>query len=515
MEAVRVGDWTLLRRLGEGGMGVVHLAEDDEGRLCALKVLRPHVVGDEEARERLEREVETLGRVRSPLVAEIVDADPWGPVPFVATRYIDGPSLHDRVGEIGPLSGRALRHFAVSLARALAAVHQVGVVHRDVKPSNVVLDGDTPILIDFGLARLGDDTRLTRTGFLLGTPGYLAPEILHGKEPLPPADVHAWAATVAFAGTGRAPFGAGPPLAVMDRVRRGEHDLTGLDPQMRVTVEAALDPDPLRRPTLAALLRVLDKPAREPIAAGRAPLPPEPTRIMRSDNRQLSGFDPDPDPGDDPSAEDPDADEPPLWSAPPPKQRTPFTVHLRRWLLALALLVLVVAAVSAAPIVSAGVLALLVLLLRWGAVTADGHRARREARGRRWHDVPHAVVLTPIDLLVSLPATALLWLTGAAVGGLALLGCAVADAPEVQWLSWCGLGTAVALWLGPGSRRVRRPVRRLTRPLAATAGGWLLAMLVVLGLAGAAAYAVWSGGVEWLPLSEAPWDADWPDLLRP
>ena len=129
-------------------MGVVHLAEGPDGRRVALKVLRPHVVGDEEARDRLAREVKSLSRVRSPRVAEIIDADPWGPIPFVATRYVPGLSLHDHVPQEGPLGGEELRWFARSLAEALQAVHQVGVLHRDVKPSNVLMEGRTPVLID-------------------------------------------------------------------------------------------------------------------------------------------------------------------------------------------------------------------------------------------------------------------------------------------------------------------------------------------------------------------------------
>ena len=209
-------------------MGVVHLAQTLDGRRVALKVLRPHVVGDAEARERLAREVSSLRLVTSPRVAEILDADPHGPTPYVVTRYVPGLSLYHHVAEEGPIAGRDLVHFADSLAEALQAVHSVGVLHRDIKPTNVLMEGRSPVLIDFGLARLADDPRLTQTGFLLGTPGYLAPEILYGEDGTPAADVHAWAATVAFAATGRPPYGRGPAMAVMDRVRRGEHDLSGV-----------------------------------------------------------------------------------------------------------------------------------------------------------------------------------------------------------------------------------------------------------------------------------------------
>ncbi|MBZ5733103.1 serine/threonine protein kinase [Nocardioides sp. TRM66260-LWL] len=249
-----VGDYELLAKLGEGGMGVVHLARRPGGDRVALKVLRPHVVGDDETRARLAREVSSLERIRSRWVAEILDADPWAPIPYIATRYVPGLSLHDHVLEEGPIEGDDLLWFAGCLAEGVGSVHAAGVLHRDVKPSNVLMEGRTPILIDFGLARVADDPRLTHTGFLLGTPGYLAPEILYGDDATAASDVHSWAATVAYAGLARPPFGRGPAMAIMDRVRRGEHDLRGLPDELARLLAAALDPEPERRPTLAQLL---------------------------------------------------------------------------------------------------------------------------------------------------------------------------------------------------------------------------------------------------------------------
>ena len=210
---VFIGNYRVVAKIGEGGMGVVHLAEAPDGSRVALKVLRPHIIGDDEARERLAREVDSLRRVTSPRIAEVLDADPWGDTPYVATRYVPGLSLHQHVRAEGRLKGDDLRHFAAGLAEAVVAVHQVGVLHRDIKPSNVLLEGRSPVLIDFGLARLAEDPRLTHTGWLLGTPGYLAPEILYGEDATTASDVHAWAATVAFAATGRPPFGTGRSTA--------------------------------------------------------------------------------------------------------------------------------------------------------------------------------------------------------------------------------------------------------------------------------------------------------------
>ena len=144
-------------------------------------------------------------------------------------------------------------------------------LHRDIKPSNVLMEGRTPILIDFGLARVTDDPRLTQTGWLLGTPGYLAPEILYGDDATAAADVHAWAATVAYGATGRPPYGRGPSMAIMDRARRGEHDLSGIEGPLAAVLDAALDPDPLARPSLNELLAWLRPLSTQPsLAAGAA-----------------------------------------------------------------------------------------------------------------------------------------------------------------------------------------------------------------------------------------------------
>ncbi|GAA3551272.1 serine/threonine-protein kinase [Nocardioides daeguensis] len=276
-----VGRYALLTKLGEGGMGIVHLAQGPDGQRVALKVLRPQVVGDQEARQRLAREVGSLTRVRSPWVAEMLDADPWAEVPYVVTRYVPGFSLHEHVATDGPVTGRDLHWLAGCLAEGLAAVHAADVLHRDVKPGNVLMEGRTPILIDFGLARVADDVRLTQTGWLLGTPGYLAPEILYGDEATPAADVHAWAATVAYAASGRAPYGRGPAMAVMDRTRRGQHDLAGIESPLAEVLAAALDPEPLERPLLEELLAWLRPlstrpdlpPAAAPGALFAAPAP--------------------------------------------------------------------------------------------------------------------------------------------------------------------------------------------------------------------------------------------------
>src|SRR4051812_5507353 len=256
-------------------MGVVHLAQGPDGARVALKVLRPHIVGDAEARGRLAREVSSLKRITSPRIAEIIDADPHGEVPYVVTRYVPGLSLYHHVAEEGAITGVDLLHFADCLAEALLAVHSVGVLHRDVKPTNVLMEGRSPVLIDFGLARVAEDPRLTQTGWLLGTPGYLAPEILYGDDASPASDVHSWAATVVYAATGRPPYGKGPAMAIMDRVRRGEHDLSGVEEPIRQLLRESFSLDFFERPSVHELRRFLAEARQQAHVAGRPRTPAE------------------------------------------------------------------------------------------------------------------------------------------------------------------------------------------------------------------------------------------------
>src|ERR1700728_1184100 len=249
----RLGPYVLLEKIGEGGMGVVHLARDPQGRSVAVKVLRPAVAGDPDARRRLSREFETMRRVRSPFVAAVIDADVTGEVPYVVTRYVAGPSLDQMVAATGPLRGRALEGLAWGLAEGLAAVHAAGVVHRDLKPANVVIAGGTPGLIDFGIAHAPDVTKITQAGMFMGTPGYLAPEVVEGQPSGPSADVHSWASTVAFAATGRAPFGTGSYETIFYRILSGKPDLAGVPSRLLPMLTAALARDPGTRPSAVQL----------------------------------------------------------------------------------------------------------------------------------------------------------------------------------------------------------------------------------------------------------------------
>jgi serine/threonine protein kinase len=249
----RVGPYRLLRRLGEGGMGVVYLAADAAEQLVAVKVLRPVLAEEGNARRRLAREVETMRRVRSRYVAEVVDADVDCEPPYIVTRYVPGLTLDAIVSESGPLTGAALAKLARGLAQALEAIHAAGVVHRDLKPGNVMIADGEPVVIDFGIAQLPETTRLTMTGMFMGTPGYLAPEVIEGTNSGAAADVHSWGATLAFAATGRPPFGTGAFETIFYRIMHGEPDLDTLPATLRPLVVRSLSRNPFARPSAAEL----------------------------------------------------------------------------------------------------------------------------------------------------------------------------------------------------------------------------------------------------------------------
>ncbi len=250
----KLGPYRLQDRLGEGGMGAVYLARDRERRPVAIKVLHSRVAVEPTARRRLAREVEAMRRVRSPFVAEVIDADVDHKFPYIVTRYVPGETLDDTVRAQGPLTPAALERLASGLAQALMAIHAAGIVHRDLKPGNVMLHNGNPVVIDFGIAQsAGDSTRLTQTGMFMGTPGYLAPEVIEGQPSSAASDVHSWGATMAFAATGRAPFGTGSFENVFYRIVQGQADIGGIPGPLAQLVAATLSRDPRRRPTASWL----------------------------------------------------------------------------------------------------------------------------------------------------------------------------------------------------------------------------------------------------------------------
>ncbi|WP_433191185.1 serine/threonine protein kinase [Actinoallomurus sp. CA-150999] len=253
-----IGRYRVVRRLGRGGMGTVWLAEDSGGRRVAVKVINAELAREPEFRERFRQEVEAARRVRRFCTAPVLDAGLDQDPLWVATDFIDGPTVQEAVSADGPLRGADLDALAVGIATALTAIHQARLIHRDLKPSNVLLSPVGPRVIDFGIARALDATgQLTRSGTVIGTPGYIAPELLAGGRPLPAADVFCWGAVVAYAGTGRPAFAGAGGAEINSRVQHAEPDLDGLEPHLRQLVARALAKDPAVRPAVPQLLSEL------------------------------------------------------------------------------------------------------------------------------------------------------------------------------------------------------------------------------------------------------------------
>ncbi|MEW1632944.1 serine/threonine-protein kinase [Streptomyces sp. NPDC093801] len=281
MEPLRSGDpldiggYRLLARLGEGGMGEVFLARTASGRALALKTVHRELSRDPGFTERFDREIRTNDRVRSPWTVSVVDFSPAGSsAQWLATEYVPAPSLADWVRREGPLPEPAVRSLARELAAALVSVRDAGVVHRDIKPANVLLGPERPFLIDFGIARAVRDPRRTRTGAVVGTPGYLSPEQATGDTAGHPADVFSLAAVLVHAATGRGPFlahGEEPSLPVLlYRIVHDEPRLDGVPPPLLPLLRDCLAKDPGRRPT-AEELGVRLGPAEADGWAGAAP----------------------------------------------------------------------------------------------------------------------------------------------------------------------------------------------------------------------------------------------------
>jgi predicted Ser/Thr protein kinase len=506
----RIGRYRLIQPLGEGGMGVVYLALDPNGRAVAIKVLREHIAHDSEARSRLRREVETLARVQDARVAAVLDADTEGPRPFIVTRYIPGPALDLVVAENGPVRGEALLRLGHGLWEALNAIHRAGVIHRDLKPANVLLlDGD-PVVIDFGIANVADDIRLTMTGLVMGTPGYLSPEVVEGAPVTEATDWWGWAATLAFAASGAPPFGRGPMDVVLDRVRRGQADLSGVDQRLVPLLRAALSPIPAGRPQAQEVVRALDRYASG--ASSTLPIPlagASPTREYPAGAAQ----DTDPALPGPPERQERDRQR---GGQPEPRagqvgQVSQVTERAR----VATMLALMVGVLGVATIWPMAAIAL-VILWSWCARFADRLVSwlvvRRHNRGRRRSDIPLAVLVSPWQLIVSALATVLTLVIPAVVAvgstlSIALVSSAVAGGDphpdrSAPLVAGCFLGLLM-MWWGPGGARLQRGSRSLLRAVAPGKGAsdFLVAVCVLIGV-GLGAWAwVRNGQPEWWPWS--------------
>ncbi|MDQ0605052.1 serine/threonine protein kinase/ABC-type branched-subunit amino acid transport system substrate-binding protein [Streptomyces canus] len=255
----RIGRYRLLRRLGAGGMGVVFLARAPGGAIAAVKTVRSPFTDESGFRARFRREIETARQVDSRWVVPLLDADADAETPWLATTYVPGPSLAEAVDLFGPLSPASVRVLGALIAEALEAVHGAGLVHRDVKPGNILLAPDGPRLIDFGIARAPDATALTSSGVIVGSPGFLSPEQARARSGRigPPTDVFSLGCVLAFAATGVRPFGSGGPAGVLMRTIYEEPDPAALPQDLEPLLRTCMHKEPDKRPSLAGIRTAL------------------------------------------------------------------------------------------------------------------------------------------------------------------------------------------------------------------------------------------------------------------
>ena len=531
-----LGPYRLQDRLGEGGMGVVHLARDQEGRAVALKVLHPLGSEGVNARRRLAREVETMRRVRSPYVAEVLDADVTGEFPYIVTRFVSGPTLDEMVRTRGPLSGPGLRRLAHGMAEALTAIHAAGVVHRDLKPGNVMLTDDRPIVIDFGIAQTGDATRLTQTGLVMGTPGYLAPEVIEGEPSSPASDVHSWGSTMAFAATGHLPFGGGSYETIFYRIISGRADLSGVPAPLVPLISAALARDPSHRPSaswLSAQAVALDMSGATatatyngvPVTETQYPreavvIPAVPPAAPQA-GPQAGAARVAPPPAPRQAARDV-ADLLPPVSYPPAGKQQPYQDQAGPWgpqgpkpavgagagagaaapaaasrpatrpntAAGLAIMVALVALTVVLPVAGLLVSLAVITLLRAADRAQSKLAVRRSVRGPRASDLVVVLVTAPLTVARALLTEALMAplaaIVGAAAYGLAVVVTHSSNMPRAGAYA----AAAVVAWygLGPGSGRPRRQLNRMAGAVARTRTSaaaislsvWALAVAAVL-----------------------------------
>lgn len=264
-----IGPYTLAGRVGAGGQGTVFMGRSAEGHQVAVKLLNPHLLTDDRARRRFLSEFETAKRVAPFSAARVLDAGVEGRWPFIVTEYVEGPSLQQSVHQSGPRSGPALERLAINTATALTAIHQAEVVHLDFKPSNVLLGPDGPVVIDFGISRALDLSVPQDTSRPMGTPGYMAPEMITGGDVGPAADLFAWGATMVYAANGRRAFDGDSGAAVVRATLHSDPDLSRLDERLRGLVQACLAKDPARRPTAAQVVEHLRGTAPPPVTTTR------------------------------------------------------------------------------------------------------------------------------------------------------------------------------------------------------------------------------------------------------
>lgn len=516
-----VGGYTIVRSLGAGGSGHVYLVRDGDAAPAALKLVDARA--DAVAAERLRREVSALQSLRSDAIPRILDAELDDDETFVVFEFIPGDSLAHHVDQQGPLSGDELADFAERIASALTTAHRAGVVHRDVTPSNVMLSPRGAVLIDFGLSHRTEDARLTRDGLVSGTSGYVAPEVIDGAEPGPIADRWSWAATVAYAMTGDAPFGTGS--AAIRKTLAGKPvvaNVPGAD-----AVRAALGKDISQRPTMAEVVAALRgatqvvsaTPATKVMPVDLRQEPEEPVEVEVTDIMPLAEPDQSWNDIDDYYAgndsvgarfEDGEEDEDWDHDAEPRPHRPAL---LLAWTLTASL------AAAIAPL-----LAFVALVLgAWvGRATYRRHQAILAARakhGARRRDavlhtmgLPWHMTRALAELLPSVFAAGVIGAGVAALGWWLVSDQYVASGdPEHQaWghaiaLFLGALAAAASLWWGLWSQGTREGAHRFAAGLAPSRGVTVLWVVVALLASAGVVLAVWLGVVPWWwPLPQMP-----------
>ncbi|MCL2422560.1 MAG: serine/threonine protein kinase [Micrococcales bacterium] len=495
-----IGGYTVVAPLGSGGMGAVYRVVDDGGNVAALKLLHPEIGSDPVARARLLREVGALQRLRHPAVARVLDAEVDSTEAFLVTELVVGESLDELLRrQRRPLRAAALADLADALADALASVHAEGVVHRDLKPSNVMMTSSGPVLIDFGLARTADDSPLTATSLIAGSPGFLAPELIDGDDPSPAVDWWGWAAVLAFAATGRAPFGTGPVGQVLARTRAGQPDLDELPTRTAAMLSWALSADPADRADPDDVRAALRTQAEQPNPDDDDDFDLEPVDPDAVTEIIDDGSD-----GDDPGEQTDD-----------PEVGVDGYVRpaaLPRWGSLLAGCVTVAAAGAQWPAKTAIVVVALMVLFRTVGSDVEAMHTRRLRKGVSMWDVPRAVVTLPWHFVLSvlglIPALIisaagtlvvgfLFWLFGAV--RLSTSETELAGGPASVMVGIVTLVFVVLAWFGPLGRSTRVGARRT---LAVVTPGQVGARALVIAclVAAAALYShVGTAPIDWSP----------------
>jgi predicted Ser/Thr protein kinase len=482
-----IGGYTVVAAIGRGGSGDVYRVTDHRGETAALKLVDAQA--DDAARARLGREVDALKSLRHDAIPRILDAELDGPEPFLVFEYIDGVSLAHQVVDHGALRGEALADLAETVASALAEAHGAGVIHRDVTPANVMMSSRGPILIDFGLSHRADDPRLTREGMVSGTAGYVAPEVIDGADPSPTADLWAWAATVAFAMLGEAPFGSG--RGALSKTLQGKVRLPNV--QGAKEVARALSLDVSARPSPSSVVAAL-RGRTERLVAAESVARDAPTRVFDLGEEGQGGANSDP------------------WALPPVAVRRPGVIA--------AIVLALVAIATLAPILATLATVLLVVIGRTEHRRVASLTRLRARRGKRRGDAALVAVGMPWHLVRAfaevLPTASIATFVGGAwaalVWKLAKDG-HLASLSGDTGLAWghaiaLGSGLVIAdaiLWRGPWSESTRDGVRRVAARIAPSRRAARIWALVAVIVVGTVAFALaWATTIWWWPLPPLP-----------